>query len=121
MLFISAIGVTSQFQIAWSMIPDCVELDELKTGHRREGLFYASTTMIQKIMTAISTALGGIALSMIGYADGGSVTPDIVIGIRNVFAFGAAIPLGFSALIVLASPMTRSRHAALNQAIKLKD
>ncbi len=120
MLFLCAIGVTSQFQIAWSMIPDCVELDEFKTGHRREGLFYATTTLIQKIMTAVSTALGGFALGVIGYVDGGSVTPEITVGIRYVFALGAGIPLGLSALVVLASPMTRKRHAALNQAIKLK-
>ena len=37
MLFFSAIGCTAQYQVAWAMIPDCVELDELKTGHRREG------------------------------------------------------------------------------------
>ena len=121
MLFFSAIGCTAQYQVAWSMIPDCVELDEFKTGHRREGLYYATATLIQKVATAAAMAVAGVLLGYIGYSDASQVTPEITNGIKNLFAYGSSIPLALSALIVIFTPMTRERHRALDEAIDLKE
>jgi sugar (glycoside-pentoside-hexuronide) transporter len=120
MLFFSAIGCTAQYQVAWSMIPDCVELDELKTGHRREGLYYATATLIQKVATALSMGAAGFLLGKIGYSDAAQVTPEITNGIKWLFALGSSIPLAVSALIVLFTPMSRIRHTSLREAIALK-
>jgi len=35
-------GVSTAYLIPWSMMPDVIELDELTTGQRREGIFMAS-------------------------------------------------------------------------------
>ena len=120
MLFFSSIGVTAQYQVAWSMIPDCVELDEFKTTHRREGLYYATATLIQKVSTALAMAIAGFMLGKIGYSEASQVTPEITNGIKWLFALGSSIPLGVSALIVLFTPMNRARHSSLLQAIALK-
>lgn len=120
MLFFSALGVTAQYQVAWSMIPDCVELDEFKTEHRREGLYYATATFIQKVATAAAMAVAGLMLGYIGYTDGSQVTPEIIEGIRYQFAFGASIPLALCAVVVLFTPMNRKRHNDLTEAIRLK-
>ena len=120
MLFFSAIGCTAQYQVAWSMIPDCVELDEFKTGHRREGLYYATATFIQKIATALAMAISGYLLGKIGYSDASQVTPEITEGIKYLFALGSSIPLALSALVVLFTPMNRDCHSCLLEAIALK-
>jgi GPH family glycoside/pentoside/hexuronide:cation symporter len=121
MLFLSAIGCTAQYQVAWSMIPDCVELDEFKTGHRREGLYYATATFIQKIATALAMAIAGYLLGKIGYTDASQMTPEIANGIKYLFALGSSIPLAMSALVVVFTPMSRECHACLLQAIALKE
>lgn len=120
MLLFSAIGCSAQYQVAWSMIPDCVELDELMTGKRREGIFYATATFIQKVATALAMLVAGFMLQKIGYAQDVEITPAIVDGVRYLFAFGAGIPLIISAIIVLFTPMNRERHEKLNRAIALK-
>ena len=120
MLFFSAIGCTAQYQVAWSMIPDCVELDEFKTSHRREGLYYAMATLIQKVATAAAMGIAGFLLGKIGYSEAAEVTPEITNGIKWLFALGSSIPLGVSALIVLFTPMNRARHSSLLKAIALK-
>jgi sugar (glycoside-pentoside-hexuronide) transporter len=120
MLFFSAIGCTAQYQVAWSMIPDCVELDEFKTSHRREGLYYATATLIQKVATAAAMGIAGFLLGKIGYSEAAEITPEITNGIKWLFALGSSIPLGVSALIVLFTPMNRARHSSLLQAIALK-
>lgn len=120
MLFFSSIGVTAQYQVAWSMIPDCVELDEFKTGNRREGLYYATATFIQKVATAIAMGIAGLLLGKIGYSDASQITPEVTEGIKYLFALGSSIPLAISALVVLATPMSRVRHSHLLEAITNK-
>ena len=41
-------GVSVAYLIPWSMVPDVIELDELETGQRREGVFYAFMVLLQK-------------------------------------------------------------------------
>lgn len=102
------------------MIPDCVELDEFKTSNRREGLYYATATLIQKAATAAAMGLAGLLLGIIGYSDASQMTPEIANGIKWLFALGSSIPLVMSATIVLFTPMNRIRHASLREAIALR-
>jgi GPH family glycoside/pentoside/hexuronide:cation symporter len=49
------------------MVPDVIELDELETGKRREGIFYAFMVLLQKIGLALGLFLVGIALETSGF------------------------------------------------------
>jgi GPH family glycoside/pentoside/hexuronide:cation symporter len=60
-------GVSVAYLIPWSMIPDVIELDELKTGQRREGIFYAFMVLLQKFGLALALFLVGIALEAAGF------------------------------------------------------
>ena len=41
-------GVSVAYLVPWSMMPDVIELDELQTGQRREGVFYGLMVLMQK-------------------------------------------------------------------------
>ena len=43
-------GVSTAYLVPWSMIPDVIDLDELNTGQRREGVFYSFMVLLQKIL-----------------------------------------------------------------------
>jgi Na+/melibiose symporter-like transporter len=49
------------------MIPDVIELDELQTGERREGVFYSFMVLLQKIGLALGLWLVGQALERAGF------------------------------------------------------
>ncbi len=49
------------------MLPDVIEYDELRTGQRREGIFYSFMVLLQKIGLALGQLLLGFALSIAGY------------------------------------------------------
>jgi glycoside/pentoside/hexuronide:cation symporter, GPH family len=53
--------------IPWSMIADVIELDELNTGQRREGIFYGFMVLLQKVGLAIAILLVGFALDYAGF------------------------------------------------------
>ena len=60
-------GVSVAYLIPWSMIPDVIELDELNTGQRREGIFYSFMVLLQKIGLALAIFLVGQALEFSGF------------------------------------------------------
>ena len=47
-------GLATAFVIPWSMVPDIIEYDQLKTGQRREGAYYSFAAFFQKLATALA-------------------------------------------------------------------
>ncbi|MGB3614950.1 MAG: MFS transporter, partial [Elainellaceae cyanobacterium] len=76
LLFVLAIaasfGVATAYVVPWSMLPDVIELDELQTGQRREGVFYSFMTLLQKVGLAVGIFVVGQALELAGFV---SATP----------------------------------------------
>jgi glycoside/pentoside/hexuronide:cation symporter, GPH family len=64
---LAGFGVSTAYLIPWSMLPDVVELDELQTGQRREGIFYAFMVLLQKMGLAVGIFMLGQALSWSGF------------------------------------------------------
>jgi len=118
-------GVSTAYLIPWSMIPDVIELDELRTGQRREGIFYAFMVLLQKIGLAAGLFLVGIALEWAGFmetAPGQTAPvqpPSALLAIR--LAIGPLPTLVLIVGIVLAYfyPITREVHAEI--LLKLKE
>ncbi len=71
LMFVLAImagfGVSVAYLVPWSMLPDVIELDELKTGQRREGIFYSFIMFLQKICLGIAVNLVLQSLEWSGY------------------------------------------------------
>ena len=62
-------GVSVAYLIPWSMIPDVIELDELNTGQRREGIFYSFMVLLQKFGLALALFLVGQGLGLAGFIE----------------------------------------------------
>ncbi|KAM3105803.1 MFS transporter [Phormidesmis sp. 146-33] len=69
-------GVSTAYLIPWSMIPDVIELDELQTGQRREGIFYGFMVLLQKVALAIGLFIVGWVLQKSGFLETVSGQPD---------------------------------------------
>ncbi|MGB3532774.1 MAG: MFS transporter [Microcoleaceae cyanobacterium] len=66
---LAGFGVSTAYLIPWSMIPDVIDLDELNTGQRREGIFYSFMVFLQKLGLAIGLFLVGQALELSGFIE----------------------------------------------------
>ena len=62
-------GVSVAYLIPWSMVPDVIELDELRTGQRREGVFYGFMVLLQKFCLALAIWIVGIGLDLAGFIE----------------------------------------------------
>jgi GPH family glycoside/pentoside/hexuronide:cation symporter len=101
------------------MIPDVIEMDELQTGQRREGSFYAFASFFQKLGTGIALWALGQALAQAGYitpVEGQPlpVQPDAAINaIRMAIGLIPAVLLVISILFAWRYPITRQEHRHL--------
>jgi GPH family glycoside/pentoside/hexuronide:cation symporter len=110
LLFLAGIGISSSHVLPSAIIPDCIELDELESGTRREGMYYGFSTFLQKLASAGAIALVGVMLSVGGYVAGAVQSPRSVLTIRLlVGGFSGLIFLG-GIVAMLFYPITRERY-----------
>lgn len=115
----AGVGVSTAYLVPWSMLPDVIELDELQTGQRREGVFYAFMVFLQKLGLALALWLVGIALELAGYvaSQPGQAIPEqpasALLAIR--LSIGPLPTAALIAGLVLAYfyPITREIHAEI--------
>ncbi|MBC6473526.1 MAG: MFS transporter [Hormoscilla sp. GM102CHS1] len=114
---IAGCGVAVAYLVPWSMLPDVIDLDELRTGQRREGVFYAFMVLLQKLGLAIGLFLVGQALDWSGYIENVAgepipVQPDsTLLAIRLSVAVLPAICLLGGIVLAYFYPITREVHA----------
>ena len=112
-------GVSVAYLIPWSMIPDVVDWDELQTGSRREGIFYAFMVLLQKIGLALGLFLVGITLEAAGFiaripGKPIPVQPDSALwAIRFAVAPLPAFFLVLGLVLVFFYPLTREVHGQI--------
>ncbi len=120
---LAGFGIATAYVVPWSMVPDVVEYDEVRSGQRREGSYYAFASFFQKLATALALWGMGQALALTGY-----ITPDpagplplqpaaAVDAIRVFIGPIPAVLLILAVLFAWKYPITRQSHQATLQAL----
>ncbi len=114
--FLSGLGIASAYVLPWSMIPDIIEMDELKTGQRREGSYYAFASFFQKLGTGIALWALAQALALTGYINPVQGEPlpvqpvAAVQAIRMTIGLVPVVLLVISMLFAWRYPISRKEH-----------
>jgi GPH family glycoside/pentoside/hexuronide:cation symporter len=117
--FLAGVGVSIGYLVPWSMLPDVIELDELETGQRREGIYYGFFVFLQKLGVSLGLAFSNFALEATGYINqeiGGPVPvqPEgVTMALRYFVSFIPAVILLLSFPFVKKFPIDRARHAEI--------
>ena len=77
-------GIGGLFTLMMSMTADVCDVDELKSGKRREGMLGAVYWWMVKLGDAFAKLLGGVALAVVGF-NAEKVTPEAMTGLRAAY------------------------------------
>lgn len=124
-------GAGTFWTLFYSMGYDLVELDEFKSGERRESTITALPQLVQKFGSAFGILMAGQLLSLYGYDSSADVAgsealikqvtdPAIVSGMENISTLIPAALLFLSVVSAVLYPMTRERFNALMLQLKKK-
>ena len=120
-------GIATAYVIPWAMVPDVVEYDQVRTGQRREGSYYAFASFFQKLATGGALWAMGMALSSTGY-----ITPAMnwplpqqpVEAVNAIRFFVGPVPAVLLILAIACAwfyPITREHHQATLAALAEKE
>ena len=117
--FLFAFGNTTFYTVYFSLMYDLSEVDEYVNGQSRIGAMAGLMDLVQKVGTAISMQILGVFLQMGGYGVAGKEVQaaDTIISANTWFPGIIGIATGLLAILY---PVTKKRHTALKEALKLK-
>ena len=90
--------------VAFSMIADLVESNEVRTGRRSEGVYYAAVTFTRKTTQGLGVLAAGLILSFIDFpegADPSSVSQEVLWQLGALYA-PALLAIYLAALFCIA-------------------
>jgi glycoside/pentoside/hexuronide:cation symporter, GPH family len=118
---LTGFGVSSAHLLPNAMGTDVLEVDELMSGKRQEGIYAGFTVFVRKLSTALVLALIGPVLSWSGYIRGADVqSASALTAIRMLIAVLPAIILVSACIVAWRYPLTRQRHMEILQELALR-
>jgi GPH family glycoside/pentoside/hexuronide:cation symporter len=118
MAVLAGIGVSAIHVLTWAIIPDAVEVDELTTGHRHEGIFYSLVSLFKKVASSIAIPLTLLILQWSGYTSNAAIQkPSAILAIRLLIGPVPSVLLLGGIAFALFYPLSRAGHARTRQEI----
>jgi GPH family glycoside/pentoside/hexuronide:cation symporter len=121
----AGIGISVAYITPFAMLPDVVDLDELNTGQRREGIFYGFVVQTQKLCVSAAIFLVGKILDSSGLiptvaTQAPPVQPESALwAIRLIIGPIPTLLLILGFVIAFIYPITKSKHEEI--VLKLKE
>lgn len=117
---LTAFGAAAAAVLAGSMMGDITDEDELRSGHRREGVFFGALSFATKVANGVGAAVGGLVYDAVGLTRG--VAPDAAPpGAGNQLGIASALLIlafvGFGVVCFRRYGLDRERHDAISRAL----
>ena len=128
-----AVGSSAGNLSTWSMLTDIFDIDEIRTGIRREGIYSGMTTFLRKFASGIAILLMGFGLQALGFnqteysilkASMDDFNPasyaqsDVVFGIKWMFILIPFILLAICLFFAIKNKVSQRRFNAVLKGIE---
>lgn len=97
----------------WAMLPDTVEYNAWKTGHRHDAKVFGFASFAKQLALGLNGALLGLLLVWIGYVPNVVQSEATLWGLKAVMALIPLMGVGLSAMLIWGYPLDQKTHRAL--------
>ena len=112
------IGVSTAHVMPSSMRPDVLEVDELDSGHRQEGIYAGVSVFLRKLSTSLALFLIGVMLDWSGYVPQGVQPESALLTMRLIMGPIPTTLLVIAIVIACFYPLTREKHKAIREELR---
>ena len=111
--FILGIGIGSFSALPAAMKADVVDLDRLRSGEDRTGLFFSVWSLANKLVIAFAAGFVLNLLALFDFDARGANGPDQIMALRVVFIFLPVVFYVAAFLVMWNYPISEARHQRL--------
>lgn len=115
--FLAGIGGGCGQVVAPSIQADVIDWDELRTGERKEGVYFAVWNFVRKAAHGLTAAGAGVLLAALGYEPNAEQTETTRLGLRMLFGLVPAAVFATGTLLFLRFRLTQETHAEIRSAL----
>lgn len=117
-----AFGLGGLFTLMGSMVADVCDLDELETGHRREGMFGSIFWWVVKLGMALALGFSGVLLNATGFdVNLGGAQAESTLLMMRLFDVGVPVLTSAIAIWAVASyPITEQMATQVRQKLEAR-
>lgn len=112
-LLVVGIAIGNFGAVSTSMKADVIDLDALRSGEDRAGVFFAIWSLGTKFIAAFGAFIALGLLSLSGYTSQGDNTPQALIGLRATYSLLPVVFYIAALLLLIRYPITAEAHAKL--------
>lgn len=117
---LAGFGYGCTFAIAYSMMADVIDMDELETDHRREGAYFGIWFLVEKGAVGMTAFIGLQALALMGYVPNVEQSLRVFWTIKFLYSILPAVCFAGGYLLLRSYPITQEEHARIRAKIEMK-
>jgi GPH family glycoside/pentoside/hexuronide:cation symporter len=114
---LSGIGFGAGLALPNSLVSDAIDYDELRSGQRREGLYFGLWSIVTKVSAAIGAAAALPALKWAGYVPQAEQAPATLLALRVLYGGVPIICYTAGLLIAARFPIDEQVHRRIREGI----
>lgn len=118
---LAGFGMGGLFSLPLSMIADTIDVDELASGYRKEGIYYGCMTLCYKLSQSVAIFILGVFLDMIRFDSSLPMQPrGTVITLGLILAIGSILSVSLAMLFYAKYSLNRDKIASVQRQIHEK-
>ena len=110
-LVVIGIGMGAHWIVPFAMVPDTIDHGHMQAGERQTGMYYGLYGLMDKLARTLATVMVAGMLDVTGYVPNVAQSPTALQGITLMTGVLPAVALALAIPLLVAYPITRSRHA----------
>lgn len=117
---IVGLGYGAAHTMPWAIFPDVMDLDELETGKRREGIYAGLMMLTMKTGNALAMFLIGLSLTAVGYIANQPQVGMALQAMRGIMTFGPWVFIVPAAVAAFFFPITPEKYREIWSQLQAK-